>query len=294
MLIYILSRSETLYTTKRIYQAGINRKHNVRVINYMECDLLIEDGKHKIVYEHEFLMVPDAVIPRIGSSVTSYGCTVVRHFERMGAMVYNKSEGILNSRDKFRSLQMLSKAGIKIPKTYFSYDLYYAERVVREHLGYPFVLKVLEGTQGQGVYLIEGEEQAVDFFNDFNERKTRIILQQYISEFKGKDIRVIVIGNKVVATMMRVAAEGDFRSNIHRGGKGETVLLSENEKEIAINSLHVLGLEMGGVDILRSETGAMIIEVNSSPGFEGIEGVTKHGIAEELIMAIENKYNHDN
>ena len=260
----------------------------------MECDLLIEDGKHKVVYEHEFLLKPDVVIPRIGSSVTSYGCTVVRHFERMGSLVYNKSEGILNSRDKFRSLQMLGEAGIKIPKTYFSYDLYFAERIVHDHLGYPFILKVLEGTQGQGVHLIENEEEAVDFFNDFNERKTRVILQEYIKEFKGKDIRVIVMGKKVVATMMRVAAEGDFRSNIHRGGKGHQVVLGEAEKEIAIRSLEILGLDMGGVDMLRSEKGSMIIEVNSSPGFEGIEGVTNQPIAEALIEAVEQAYEDDN
>ena len=155
MLIYLLSRSENLYSTKRIVQAGISKKHNVRVINYMECDLLIEDGEYKVVYEHEVLLKPDFVIPRIGSSVTFYGCTVVRHFQMMGVSILNKPEGILNSRDKFRSLQLLNQAGIQIPKTYFSDDMYYAERIVREKLGYPFVLKVLEGTQGQGVLLVQ-------------------------------------------------------------------------------------------------------------------------------------------
>lgn len=287
MLIYILSRSENLYSTKRIYQAGTRKRHNVRVINYMECDLLVEDGEFKVVYEHEVLIKPDFIIPRIGSSVTYYGCTVVRHFEMMGVPILNKTEGIFNSRDKFRSLQLLNQAGIRIPKTYFSDDMYYAERIVRQKLGYPFVLKVLEGTQGQGVLLVQNEVQAERIMNEYVKRKTKILLQEFIEEFQGKDIRVIVVDGKIVASMMRVAKEGDFRSNIHRGGQGLIVDLSEQEKEMAIRALEVLGLRMAGVDILRSSRGPMIIEVNSSPGLEGIEGVTKAEIAEALIESIE-------
>ena len=288
MLIYLLSRSASLYTTGRIYQAGIRSKHNIRVINYMECDLLIENGEYKVVYEHEVLMKPDYVIPRIGSSVTFYGCTVVRHFQMMGANILNKPEGIINSRDKFRSLQILSEAKIPIPKTFFSNDLYYAERIVAKHLGYPFVMKVLEGTQGQGVFLVHNETEAEHLINEHVRKRTRIILQEFISEFSGKDIRVIVIRGKIVASMMRVAKEGDFRSNIHAGGRGELIDLSEQEKEIAIRSVEVLGLDYAGVDILRSQHGSLVIEVNSSPGFEGIEGVTKVPVAEALIESLEN------
>ncbi|MBD3638624.1 MAG: RimK family alpha-L-glutamate ligase [Crocinitomicaceae bacterium] len=287
MLIYILSRSGSLYTTNRIYNAGISSRHNVRVIDHMECDLLIENGEYKVIYEHEELIKPDFVIPRIGSSVTFYGCTVVRHFLNMGVKVLNKPEGIINSRDKFRSLQILTEAGIRIPKTYFSNDLYYAERMVQTHLGYPFIMKVLEGTQGQGVFLVHTEEEAEHLISEHVKKRTRILLQQYIAEFSGKDIRVIVINGEIVASMMRTAAEGDFRSNIHLGGSGKIVDLSEQEKEMAIRSVEVLGLSMAGVDILRSSEGPMVIEVNSSPGIEGIEGVTKIPIAEALIESIE-------
>jgi len=287
MLIYVLSRSKSLYSTSRIVQAGTNARHNVRVVNYLECDLIIENGEYKIIYEHEELLRPDYVIPRIGSSVTSYGCTVVRHFEQMGVPVLNSSNGILDSRDKYRSLQILSHHQILVPKTYFSFDLYYAERVVRNSLGYPFILKVIEGTQGQGVHLVHNEESASRLFNEHVTKNKRVLLQEFISEFQGKDIRVIVVGRKIVTAMMRIAKEGDFRSNIHRGGKGIEVVLSEREKEIAIKACEILGLGMAGVDILRSEKGSMIIEVNSSPGIEGIEGVTKAPIAEALIEYIE-------
>ena len=289
MLIYLLSRSKELYSTNRIFQAGINARHNVRVIDFMECDLLIEDGEYKVVYEHEILIKPDYVIPRIGSSVTFYGCTVVRHFEKMGVAVLNTPEGIINSRDKFRSPQLLAEAGIRIPKTYFSNDLYYAERIVRDHLGYPFIMKVLEGTQGEGVFLVHGEDEAKLLMDEHVRKGTRIILQEYIAEFSGKDIRLIVISGEVVASMMRIAQEGDFRSNIHRGGKGEVIELSEQEKEMAIRACMVLGLKMAGVDIMRSEKGPMIIEVNSSPGLEGIEGVSEVKSAEKLIESIEKQ-----
>lgn len=289
MLIYLLSRSKELYSTNRIFQAGISARHNVRVIDFMECDLLIEDGEYKVVYEHEFLIKPDFVIPRIGSSVTFYGCTVLRHFEKMGVPVLNTPEGIINSRDKFRSPQLLSEAGIRIPKTYFSNDLYYAERIVRDHLGYPFIMKVLEGTHGEGVFLVHTEDEAKSLMDEHVRKGARIILQEYIAEFSGKDIRLIVIDGEVVASMMRTAQEGDFRSNIHRGGKGEVIELSEQEKEMAIRACLVLGLKMAGVDIMRSEKGPMIIEVNSSPGLEGIEGVSEVKVAEKLVESIEKQ-----
>jgi ribosomal protein S6--L-glutamate ligase len=254
----------------------------------MECDLLIEDGEYKVVYEHEYLMKPDYVIPRIGSSVTFYGSTVVRHFQKMGVPILSTSEGIVNSRDKFRSLQLLSESGIKIPKTYFSNDLYYADRIVNNLLGYPFIMKVLEGTQGEGVYLIKDADEAARLFSEHIRKRTKVILQEYIAEFSGKDIRVIVVLGEVVASMMRIAQEGEFRSNIHKGGKGVIVQLSEKEKEMSIRALEILGLGFGGVDILRSEQGSMIIEVNSSPGLEGIEEATKIRIAEKLIESIVN------
>ena len=259
----------------------------------MECDLLIENSTFKIVYNNEVLFKPDLVIPRIGSSATAYGTAVVRHFQEMGVPVLNSANGIFNSRDKFRSMQLLAGQNIPIPTTYFSDDLHHAERLVKGKLGYPFVLKVLEGTQGLGVHLVNNEIEAHEQFNKFSFTGTKIILQEFIEEFKGKDIRVFIVGNKVVASMMRIAGEGEFRSNIHRGGEGKQIVLSEEEKEMAVRAVKILGLNVAGVDILRSKKGALIIEVNSSPGLEGIEATTGVEIAEEIIRFIEEKYGYE-
>ena len=290
MLIYILSRGAKLYSTARIYRAALKKRHNVRIIDHMECDVLLENNTFKVIYNNEVLLKPDVVIPRIGSSATLYGTSIVRHFEEMGVAVLNTSTGIYNSRDKFRSMQLLSAKGIRIPHTYFSNDLHYAEKIVKSRLGYPFIIKVLEGTQGLGVHLVKNEIDAHELFNQFSATRTKIILQEFIAEFKGKDIRAFVVGNKVVAAMIRKASGAEFRSNLHRGGSGEQIVLSEEEKEMAIRAVRVLGLNVAGVDILRSKRGAMIIEVNSSPGLEGIEKVTKVEIAEEIIRFVEDKY----
>lgn len=287
MLIYILSRGAKLYSTLRIYKAAVAKGHNVRVIDHMECDLLIEKGQFKIVYNEEILAKPDLIIPRIGSSVTFYGSTVVRHFEQMGVPTLNNAISILNSRDKFRSLQFLVANGIQIPTTYFSNDLFYAKNIVQTKLGYPFIIKVLEGTQGLGVYLVKDQENADEILSHLLVKKTKIMLQKFIAEFSGKDLRVFVVGNKIVASMMRVAGGEDFRSNLHRGGHGLKVDLSPEEKEMAINAVKALDLHVAGVDILRSSKGPMVIEVNSSPGLEGIERVSEIKIAEKIIELAE-------
>ncbi|MBK7127844.1 MAG: RimK family alpha-L-glutamate ligase [Crocinitomicaceae bacterium] len=287
MLIYILSRGPKLYSTLRIYKAAVAKGHTVRIIDHMECDLLIEKGQCKIVYNEEILPKPDFIIPRIGSSVTFYGSTVVRHFEQMGVQTLNDSIAILNSRDKFRSLQFLAANDIQIPTTYFSNDLFYAKKIVQSKLGYPFIIKVLEGTQGLGVYKVKDEAAATETLSHFMEKKSKIILQEYIEEFSGKDLRVFVVGSKIVATMMRIAGGDDFRSNLHRGGRGEKVELTPGEKEMAIKSVKALNLQVAGVDILRSKKGPMVIEVNSSPGLEGIERVSEIKIAEEIIDLLE-------
>jgi len=273
---------------------AVAKGHTVRVLDHMECDLLIEKGEFKVVYNDEILQKPDFLIPRIGSSVTFYGSTVVRHFEQMGVPTLNNAISILNSRDKFRSLQFLAANGIQIPTTYFSNDLFYAKKIVQNKLGYPFIIKVLEGTQGLGVYLVKDEANATEILSHFIEKKTKIILQKYIEEFSGKDLRVFVVGNKIVASMMRIAAGDDFRSNLHRGGRGEKVELSNEEQEMAIDSCKALNLQIGGVDILRGKKGPMVIEVNSSPGLEGIERVSEVQIAEEIIDLVERMSNHDN
>lgn len=290
MLIYILSRGARLYSTSRIYRAALKNRHNVRILDHMECDLLIDGNDYKMIYNNEILLKPDLVIPRIGSSATAYGTTVLRHFQEMGVPVLNGVNGILNSRDKFRCLQLLSAANIPIPVTYFSNDLHHAEKLVERKLGYPFIIKLLESTQGEGVHLIHDEFEAHEIFNKYGSSRKKILLQKFIAEFSGKDVRAFVVGDRVVAAMMRIAAQGDFRSNIHRGGKGEKIVLSEEEREMAIRAVKILGLKVAGVDILRSKNGAMIIEVNSSPGLEGIEGTTKVEIAEEIIRYVEENF----
>jgi len=279
-----------LYSTKRIYNAARAQKHTVRIIDHMGCDLLIENGELKVVYENQILKRPDLVIPRVGSSVTIYGTTVVRHFQEMGVCVLNTAMSIFSSRDKFRCLQIMVRNHIPIPTSYFSYDLHDAEAIVRQKLGYPLIVKVIEGTQGNGVYLVKNQKEATKLFDGLSELKTRVILQEFISEFKGKDIRAFVVGGKVVGAMMRVAGKGEFRSNLHRGGVGELINLTEEEKAIAIKAAAVLDLDIAGVDILRAKKGALVIEVNSSPGLEGIEGVTKMKIAEAIIDFAETKF----
>ncbi len=288
MLVYILSRGANLYSTSRIFKAATTQRHNVRVIDHMECDLLIEEGEYKVVFNDEVLIKPDIVVPRIGSSATYYGTSVVRHFEMMGCKVLNPSMAIQNSRDKFRSLQILMASEIRVPTTFFSYDMHYAERIVEKKLGYPFIIKVLEGTQGNGVYLVENELKAKKLFDDLTLQKAKIVLQEFIEEFRGKDIRAFVIGDKVVAAYMRVAKGNDFRSNIHRGGTGKIVHLTDEEKKLAVGAVKCLGLDVAGVDILRSHKGSMVIEVNSSPGLEGVEQYTKIGVAEKIVEFIEN------
>lgn len=294
MRIYILSRGPKLYSTLRLYKAAKAQGHAVRIIDHMECDLLIEDGKFKVVYNDEILIKPDFIIPRIGSSVTFYGSTVVRHFEQMGVRVLNSSVAILNSRDKFRSLQNLVAHNIAIPKTYFSSDLFYAEQIVKLKLGYPFIVKVLEGTQGLGVYLINDASQANEVLGNFMAKRTKIILQEFIAEFSGRDIRVFIVGNKIVAAMLRVARGNDFRSNLHLGGEGEKIELTQDEQKLALAAVVALDLEIAGVDILRTKNGPVVIEVNSSPGLEGIENVSGVAIAEEIISLTEEKLKDDN
>lgn len=293
MRIYILSRGALLYSTRRIYEAAKNAQHEVRIIDHMQCDLLIQHNTYQVVYNDEIILKPDIVIPRIGASVTAYGITVVRHFHDMGATVLNMAVGIYNSRDKFRSMQLMASQNIGLPTTYFSHDLHQAEKIVDKILGYPFIIKVIEGTQGVGVHLVKSKKEAHEMFEVFYASRTQILLQEFIEEFKGKDIRVFVVGNKVVASMMRVAGEGEFRSNLHRGGMGHNVELTSQEKEMAVNAVKILGLNVAGVDILRSKRGPLIIEVNSSPGLEGIEGVTKVKIAEEIIRFAELKHTHE-
>jgi ribosomal protein S6--L-glutamate ligase len=288
MLIYILSRNEHLYSTSRLVIAGKKAGHNIKVINHMYCDLLIDDGVFSVRFEDEMLTKPDYIIPRIGSNVTPYGEKVIRHFEKMGVPSLTSSEGLLNSRDKFKCMQHLSEQNIKMPISYFSNDLHNAESIVDNNLGYPFILKVTEGTQGLGVYLIKNLVTAQKYFDHFSESKTKVLLQEFIAESSGRDLRIFTIGTKVVGAMERIAPENEFRSNIHRGAIGSKVNLTAEEIQMAVDCLKALNLKIGGVDIIRSKKGPLILEVNSSPGLEGIEGVTKIDIASKVFEFIEN------
>jgi len=290
MLIYILSRNENLFSTARLIEAGKKRGHTIKVYNHMYCDLIIEDSNFHISYENKILPTPDYIIPRIGANVTRQGEFVIRHFEKMGVQTLTSSEGLLNSRNKLRSIQILAEHQLKMPKTYFSDDLELSEAYVNAKLGYPFILKITEGTQGVGVYLIQDLITAQRFFEHYSTSKTSVILQEFIKESTGRDIRVFAVGNKVVAAMERIAPKNEFRSNIHRGGEGRLIELTNEEKEIAVKAIASLNLKIGGVDIIRSNKGPMILEVNSSPGLEGIEKVTKVDIASEIYEYIEKDF----
>ncbi|MFY8138973.1 MAG: 30S ribosomal protein S6--L-glutamate ligase [Flavobacteriales bacterium] len=287
MNIAILSRDPKLYSTKRLVEAGEKRGHNVRVLDHLKCNLVIEKKNPKIIYNGEELKDFQAVIPRIGASVTFYGTAVVRQFEMMNVFTAVESQALVRSRDKLRSLQILSRAGLGLPKTVFTNYSRDVERILKEAGGAPVVIKLLEGTQGLGVVLAENKKAAVSVVEAFNGLKARVIVQEYIKEAKGADIRAFVVDGHVVGAMKRQAKEGEFRSNLHRGGTAEVIELTHEEEIAAIKAANALKLGVAGVDILQSDRGPLIIEVNSSPGLEGIENATGKDIAGQIIKYIE-------
>ena len=253
----------------------------------MHCNLIMEQGNPRILYHGNLLNKFDAVIPRIGASVTYYGSAVIRQFEMMNVFSAVSSSALLISRDKLRSLQKLSKAGIGLPKTVFTNFSRDAKEVIKMAGGPPLIIKLLEGTQGLGVILAEKQSAATSVIEAFYGLKAKIIIQEFIAESKGTDIRAFVVGGKIVAAMKRTAEGDEFRSNFHRGGTCELAVLTEKEKQTAIHAANTLGLGIAGVDMLRSERGPLIIEVNSSPGLEGIENATKEDIAGKIIKYVE-------
>jgi ribosomal protein S6--L-glutamate ligase len=287
MNIAILSRDPKLYSTKRLVEAGEKRGHNVRVLDHLKCNLVIEKKNPKIIYNGEELKDIHAVIPRIGASVTFYGTAVVRQFEMMNVFTAVESQALVRSRDKLRSLQILSRAGLGLPKTVFTNYSRDVEKILKEAGGAPVVIKLLEGTQGLGVVLAENKKAAVSVVEAFNGLKARVIVQEYIKEAKGADIRAFVVDGHVVGAMKRQAKEGEFRSNLHRGGTAEVIELTHEEEIAAIKAANALKLGVAGVDILQSDRGPLIIEVNSSPGLEGIENATGKDIAGQIIKYIE-------
>ncbi len=287
MNIAILSRNPKLYSTRRLKQAGEDRGHKVEVIDHLKCVLFIEKKNPMVLYQGKRLDYFDAIIPRIGASVTFYGAAVVRQFEMMKVFTAAESQALIRSRDKLRSLQILSRAGLGLPKTIFMDYSRDTEGIIEAVGGAPVVIKLLEGTQGLGVVLAENKKAAQSVIEAFHGLHARIIVQEFIKEAKGSDIRAFVVDGEVVGAMSRQAREGEFRSNLHRGGTAKVVKLTRAEKSIAIMAAKKMGLSVAGVDLLPSNRGPLILEVNSSPGLEGIEGATKVDIASKIIRHLE-------
>jgi len=294
MKIAILSRNKNLYSTKRLVEAAELRGHEVVLLDHMKCVLVIEQGRPHIYFNGKEVKDINAVIPRIGASATFYGPAVVRQFEMMKIFTAVESQALVRSRDKLRSLQILARAGIGIPKTAFASspkdkDL---DNLIESVGGAPCVVKLLEGTQGIGVILAENQKAAKSVLEAFMKLKANMLVQEFIKEAGGADIRVFVVDGQIVGSMKRQAKEGEFRSNLHRGGSAQVIDLTPEERATAIKAVKKLGLGIAGVDLLQSSRGPLVMEVNSSPGLEGIEGATGVDIAGKIIEYVErNEFN---
>ncbi len=292
MKIAVLSTNRDLYSTRRLVEAGEERGHAIRVINHKRCYMNIVSNESDIHYNGESLKGFDAIIPRIGASVTFYGTAVVRQFETMGVYSVNESVAISRSRDKLRSLQLLARKGIDLPVTGFANAPGDTDDLLAVVGGAPVVIKLLEGTQGVGVVLAETKKAAASVIEAFRGLKANFMVQEFVKEADGADIRCLVIGDKVVAAMKRQGKEGEFRSNLHRGGTASLVKISPAERRTAVQSAKVMGLNVAGVDLLQSSRGPVVLEVNSSPGLEGIEKATKRDVAGTIIEFIEKNARH--
>ncbi len=287
MKIALLSRNRNLYSSQRLIEAAEERGHEIQVIDVLRVYMNITSHKPSIHYKGEELDNFDAVIPRVGSSVTFYGAAVLRQFEMMGVFPLNESVAITRSRDKLRSLQLLSREGIGLPITVYASKPDDVKDMIKMVGGAPLVVKLLEGTQGIGVVLAETQKAAESVIEGFMGVKANILIQEYIKEASGADIRCFVVGGKVVAAMKRQAPQGEFRSNIHRGGSAEVVKITPEERSTAVRAAKIMGLNVAGVDLLRSNHGPVVMEVNSSPGLQGIEAATGKDIAGMIIEFVE-------
>jgi len=287
MKIVILSRQPNLYSTRRLVEAGEQLGHEILVVDHLKCNIEIEKKNPKVYYNGAYLENVDAVIPRIGASVTFYGCAVVRQFEIMHIFSAVESQALVRSRDKLRSLQLLARAGVGLPKTIFTNFSKNVEHVIDSVGGAPVVLKLLEGTQGLGVILADTQNAAESVMEAFNGLEARIIVQEFIKEAGGADIRAFVVDGEVVGAMKRQGKEGEFRSNLHRGGSASIIELTEEEESTALIAAQAMGLGVAGVDMLQSSSGPLVLEVNSSPGLEGIEKATGTDIASKIIRYVE-------
>ena len=287
MKIAILSRDASLYSTTRLREAAEARGHEARIVDYLRCYLNITSRRPTVQFQGHELEGFDAVIPRIGASHTFYGTAVVRQFELMGTFAANESQAITRSRDKLRSLQLLARSGIGLPVTAFAHSTKDIDGLLETVGGSPVIVKLLEGTQGVGVVLAETKKAAESVIAAFRQLDANILVQEYIKEAGGSDIRAFVVGNRVVASIERRGAPGDFRSNLHRGGTASKVKLTPEERSIAVRASRAMGLNVSGVDILRSNHGPVVMEVNSSPGLEGVESASGVDVAGRIIDFLE-------
>ena len=291
MNIIILSRNPSLYSTDSLIRAARKRHHYVRVLDHMQCDIHIESGKPTILYKGQKINNVDAIIPRIGSSATTYGAAVIRQFESMGIFTTLKSDPLLRARDKLSCLQILASKGIGVPKSLVSNNYFSIQSMV-DHVGsLPAIIKLINGTHGLGVILAETKSNAESIMEAFYKSKQKVMIQEYIKEAQGADIRVFIVNGEIVGVMKRQARPGEFRSNLHRGATSSVVSLSGMEADIAIKCTEILGLEVAGVDMLQSSRGPLILEVNASPGLEGIETTTGKDIAGKIINYVEKNVN---
>jgi ribosomal protein S6--L-glutamate ligase len=289
MKIGILSRNPKLYSTRRLVEAIEEHGHEAAVIDPLRCYMTIASQRPTVHYKGEELSGFDAVIPRIGASITFYGTAVLRQFEMMGVYSVNESVAISRSRDKLRSLQLLARKGVGLPVTGFAHSTLYTGDLIKQVGGAPLVIKLLEGTQGIGVVLAETHQAAESVIEAFRGLNSNILVQEFIKEAEGADIRCLVVGDKVVAAMKRQGKEGEFRSNLHRGGSATIIRLTPEERSTAVRAARIMGLNVAGVDLLRSNHGAVVMEVNSSPGLEGIEKATGKNVANLIIEFIEKQ-----
>lgn len=287
MKIALMSRNPDLYSHRRLKEAAEERGHEMDVIDHLRCYINITSHRPAIFYQGEKLQGYDAVIPRIGASVTFFGTAVLRQFEVMGVYPVNESVAVARSRDKLRSLQLLARKGIGLPVTVFAHKTGQASHILELLDGAPVVIKLLEGTQGQGVMLGETDKSAESIIQAFGKLNAHILVQEFVKEANGEDIRCLVIGDRVVASMLRKGKEGDFRSNLHRGGSAQSIRITPAERSTAVSAAKAMGLNVCGVDMLRSNHGPVVMEVNSSPGLEGVETTTKIDIAGKIIEFIE-------
>lgn len=287
MRIVILSRNGELYSTRSLYNACRRRNHFVRVVDHLNCDLMIDNEKNAVYVHGQALRGYDVIIPRIGNTATSYGSAVIRQFESMGVKTLLSSEALLRTRDKLAAMQILSKDGIPVPKTLMINNAHQIHHLHQKIETFPKILKLKSGTHGLGVLKVDDANALESTMEAFYSLRQKVLIQDFIKEASGEDIRVFVVGTEIVAAMKRTAQPGEFRSNLHRGATAQSIEVSEEESKVALASVKALGLKVAGVDMLRSVNGPLVLEVNASPGLEGIETTTKVDIAKKIVQLAE-------